>query len=174
MDSGYAEFNDADAVIRGVMVAANGEFSGKFSTENVNAISSVNIRGGSVTSHIVMDLDTKLTTFTFVVPPIPQADTIEVNIPVEVSIGGTLNNIEGSVKVYREGVLMATDTYTPRDLNYLTIYLLQTLRIVDLNPNPDEPSTYKIVLTSNGNAKDYVNWVTVKFVGPIIIGARKR
>ena len=48
---------DAGAKIRGHMVAGSGTFSGTFASDNVDALSEINIRDGAVSSHFVFGAD---------------------------------------------------------------------------------------------------------------------
>ena len=119
LPDGWAEFNDAYAVIRGHMVAGSGTFSGTFASDNVNAVQEINLKDGCVSSWYHFTVSDK-TDFTFVVPGSPWAMFHEIIIPAELCYitdpaghGGGNKRRVAAAEMYRDGELwLSGETYS--------------------------------------------------------------
>lgn len=67
MTGGYIEINDTDSIIRGTMAGVDGTFSGTFSSNNIDAVSSINVRDGAVSSYYHFHFDKGINDFSFTV-----------------------------------------------------------------------------------------------------------
>lgn len=108
MGSGYAEFNDATSKIRGMMVAGKGTFSGTFSADNVNAISHINVRDGAVSAHLGFNFPSGSRTAAFAVPADKETSIADITIPLDVWGEGSYPGAAATVKLSKNGVLIAT------------------------------------------------------------------
>lgn len=54
LPAGWLEMNDADAVFRGSVVAAEGYFSGTVSADRLDVLTKINIREGAISSYLVV------------------------------------------------------------------------------------------------------------------------
>jgi hypothetical protein len=77
------EVNDGNAIIRGHIAAATGTFSGTFRADNVNAVSAINIRDGSVSSYYTFN-PAQGKDVSFTVPAQSQNFQLRLHIPVEI------------------------------------------------------------------------------------------
>lgn len=193
---GWAEFNDANAIIRGRLVAASGTFSGTFSADNIDAVGDVNIKGNAVSTYYGFTFAENSKSVEFVVPAQQYAKIVDIKIPMIVDAWGEGTGVAGSATLYKNGVAIRTDPiYVPTDATYLVnhqrdwydcgyIPAMQVLRIIDFDVSATSNTTYKIVVKDGGwgawngtywNYDDSKNGYTVvRLLGSVVVGCRKR
>lgn len=202
--AGWAEFNDATAVIRGRMVAASGTFSGTFAADVIDAVDTINIRNGAVSAYYGFGFAAGSQDATFTIPAQPHASVVDIIAPIMVESFGKSayrTNMEGRAEVYRDGVLVARDiVYIPTDTEmatheggntYIMDYMpaMQVVRYIDLDVKPYASTQYVIRLYNGGvyqevfkypsNYGTYEAWdasgfTRVGLLGSITVGCRKR
>lgn len=172
--SGWAEFNDADAKIRGVIIGATGTFSGEVTADSVNAVREMNIRDGAVSTNIGLAYDTVgviRTVVEFAIPGQPFAQAVNIVLPMACQMLG--NNASGYVTIscYRNGTLIWSENWSSFYLDGFTrAYMFQwyaNLRFLDLEVNESSSTNYRFV----------IGWPTAMqcgFFGTAYISARKR
>ena len=182
MAGGYIEINDTDSIIRGTMAGVNGTFSGTFSSNNIDAVSSVNVRDGAVSAYYHFHFDKSSSDFSFTILKQPFTSIVDIVIPVlieEVGEGdpnarwlGPLTPVrEGyiptTVTIYKNGVLFSHKEMNPnsgtfKTLNVKTLIVetyyhfvnyISALRIVDFNVNSN--TTYRIVVNNHYGARPF-------------------
>lgn len=153
--SGWAEFNDATAKLRGVMVAGKGTFSGSFTADSVDAIDSINIRDGAVSaSYAFQNARVKgkaMLDMSFTIPAQPLAPLVEMIVPAHRTID--LGMGDGpTYSVYRNGVLIETINgpvfygALPLYGDHSIAYMDFVLRFVDYQAPAGQSITYHIVV----------------------------
>lgn len=161
MTSGWAEFNDADAKIRGVLVATDGTFSGKLSANSVEAVSALNIRDGAVSAYY--GFSAYGTSMSFVVPAQSLVDVIEVSIPVSLSANGTAFSYAVRVIITKNGVVWRDQTFSQYS-DYSVYSVLMGIKFFDFD-GIDQNVTYGVSLSGSYGAG---------FTGTAIVACRKR
>lgn len=179
--SGWAEFNDATAKLRGVMVAGKGTFSGEFTADSLDAFESINIRDGAVSTSYGFQFGRTtgqpLLDVTFTIPAQTFAPLIEIIVPANYSIqqsGGTPN-----YALYRNGALIGQSTSpVPVGVAYYSGYqsgssihvggvnMETPMRFVDFEADRGVANTYR-VLVNNG---DYIGQIW----GTVFVKCRKK
>lgn len=184
--AGWAEFNDATAVIRGRIVAATGTFSGTFSADNVEAVKEMNIRNGAVSAYYGFSFAAGAKDITFTIPAQPIAPLADIVVPLVVQAVGI--GAQGRVDLYRNDALVWSEyvqldtesTYIFRNdfYNNENLTIAQVVRFIDFNMNVSTPTTYRIVLTDGTfqapNPANGQGFMTLYFSGTATVGCRKR
>ena len=182
--NGWAEFNDANAVIRGQMVAATGTFSGEFTADNVDAVQALNVRNGAVSAYYGFGGFGGAKDFSFSVPGQPFAQVADVIIPLSVLASGV--GSYATVTLYRNGGPVASGLIF-LDTQYQVVqygegaeetfmgslHMLTACRFIDFDVPPSGTITYRIVIQDSDDG----NWpceVTATCVGTATVGIRKR
>ncbi|MGH1374431.1 MAG: hypothetical protein ACRBBW_20510 [Cellvibrionaceae bacterium] len=94
---GTAEFNDATAILRGDMVLGQGTFSGEFSSQNIAAVNTLNIRDGAASSFYAFS-SAGATDVTFTVPA-QAINTVSV-LHIPLLVFGTPDYAEDNTNFY--------------------------------------------------------------------------
>jgi len=200
--AGWAEFNDATAVIRGRMVAASGTFSGTFSADVIDAVDTINIRNGAVSAHYGFGFAKGSQTATFTIPAQPHASVVDVIVPIMIESWGDNQPVgQGFVEFYKNSGMIGRDSiFIPTayhqhsglgaegEYTYRTYYMsaLQCVRYLDLEVSPNTSTTYMVRLINSSNLSqlnpapgDIWFWqrmscVRLGLLGAIVVGCRKR
>lgn len=182
ISAGWAEFNDANAVFRGRMVAATGTFSGTFASDNVEAVQELNIRDGAVSGYYGFDFASLTKTVEFTLPAQPFVQVADIIAPMRMLVNGI--GATGTVTLYingalhrSEGVRIDTESIFVQNKNdgyYRNGYIpvMQVVRFMDFNVSASQPTTYKIVLTDGSNGER--GNIALNFLGNVVVGCRKR
>ena len=88
MTGGYIEINDTNSSIRGTMAGVDGTFSGTFSSNNIDAVSSVNVRDGAVSSYYHFHFAKNSSDVSFTVLKQPFTSIVDIVIPVSIEESG--------------------------------------------------------------------------------------
>jgi hypothetical protein len=183
--NGWAEFNDANAVIRGQMVAATGTFSGEFTADNVDAVQALNVRNGAVSAYYGFGGFGGAKDFSFSIPGQPFAQVADVIIPLSVLSSGA--GSYAMVTLYRNGGPVASgqiflDTVYDRQsygegveevfIGYL--HMLTACRFIDFDVPPSGTITYRIVIQDSDPNDNPDCVVSATCVGTATVGIRKR
>ncbi|SUE95806.1 Uncharacterised protein [Ectopseudomonas mendocina] len=182
--AGWAEFNDANAVFRGRMVAASGTFSGTFSSDNVEAVREVNIRDGAVSAYYGFNFTAGAKTVEFTIPAQTFARVADVVVPLRIEAKGV--GAVGYIHLYKNGTLYRTESVNINtEYKYIEkgadivgyIPVMQVVRFIDFEVSANSPTTYKLVLqdsplmSTNGSLDGEI---TLVFLGAVTVGCRKR
>lgn len=190
MTGGYIEINDTNSSIRGTMAGVDGTFSGTFSSNNIDAISSVNVRDGAVSAYYHFHFAKNSSDVSFTVLKQPFTSIVDIVIPVSIEEAGegNPNRISGykpaTISVYKNGVLFIHKDMHPNSRHYVSY--ISALRIVDFNVNSN--TTYRVVVTNHWAGGYYFifKWIMelpieytgfntrVELQGQISVGFRKR
>lgn len=171
---GWAEFNDANAVIRGAIIGATGTFSGEVTADSVNAVREMNIRDGAVSTNMGLAYPTlglPRRTVEFTIPGQPFAQAVNIVMPIACQMPG--NNEQGFVtlSVYRNGVLIWQENWSSFNLDGFTrTYTFQwyaNMRFLDLQVDPVSSVGYRFEITQP-------TAMQASFYGTAYISARKR
>ena len=106
---------DAGAKIRGHMVAGTGSFSGTFASDNVDALSEINIRGGAVSSHLIFTPPVGSRDFTFTVPSFDSEYLVEIHTQLRPWFVGddlkvtSVDSFSRTTELYFDGALHARE-----------------------------------------------------------------
>lgn len=134
MAGGYIEINDTNSIIRGTMAGVDGTFSGTFSSNNIDAISNVNVRDGAVSAYYHFHFDKSISDFSFSVLKQPFTSIVDIVIPVMIEEvgegdpnaswhGGATPVYHGymptTVTVYKNGVLFSRKELNPNSGSFL-------------------------------------------------------
>ncbi len=194
LPSGYAEFNDSDAVIRGRIAGSDGTFSGSFDAANIDAIESINVRNGAVSAYYNFEFPNKSMKAVFQIPGQKYTQIADIIIPIRMS---ALGNIEpwqaAKIDLYKNGVLLShaevyfngwtvkksggreRGSYTQS----LRLEYLQVIRFVDFEVTGN--ATYELILTNSSYLKKAKPSATttspavmLDMLGPVTVGFRKR
>lgn len=144
--AGWAEFNDANAIIRGRMVAMDGEFSGVFASDNIDAVKGINIRGGAVSTYMSFDFGENSTDVSFTVPALGAPYLLDITLPVRV-FQGNRDSGTPTISYYKNGTLIASETFSgflPHSTDVF-IYLTCARIIDDYN---GQATSYRIKVVS--------------------------
>ncbi len=187
LQPGWAEFNDADAIIRGRMVAASGTFSGTFSADNVEAVQEINIRNGAASSYYGFSFPGGSTDISFSIDPQPHTNIADVIVPCSIRIRGKTDLAHsGIMSLYKDGVLIGQERVffdariinsggkAPSTVTVYTVCFTQVIRFIDMGVSSSQPTTYRVVLNSlaaDGNGHGYV---ILSVIGSVVVGVRKR
>lgn len=175
---GWAEFNDADAVIRGAIIGATGEFSGEFTADVVNAVRSANIRDGAVSTNLGFQIEggfqKGLREATFTVPGQSFGQAINIVLPLfceKTRGGGTSCNIYA----YRDEVLISHTLWNPSVDNYPNPYhrnaWYASLRLLDLNVGASgTPIAYRFLIVDGPGSIE----LRAHIIGSAYVSCRKR
>ena len=184
MAGGYIEINDTDSIIRGTMAGVNGTFSGTFSSNNIDAVSSVNVRDGAVSAYYHFHFDESISDFSFTILKQPFTSIVDIVIPVlleEVGEGdpngpwhGTRTPvyhgyIPTTVTVYKNGDLFSHKEIHPntgsfyRYERYMDDWLRQGYyhfvnyisALRIVDFNVNSSTTYRIVVTNGYSARPF-------------------
>ena len=194
LPSGYAEFNDGDAVIRGRIAGVDGTFSGSFDAANIDAIESINVRDGAVSAYYNFEFPNKSMKAVFQIPGQKYTQIADIIIPIRMS---ALGNIEAwqaaKIDLYKNGVLLShaevyfngwTTKSNKREERYTTSHrleYLQVVRFVDFEVIGN--ATYEFILTNssylkkpkpNASTSTASPAVMLDMLGPVTVGFRKR
>lgn len=180
---GWAEFNDANAVFRGRMVAATGTFSGTFASDNVEAVTEANIRNGAVSAYYGFDFAPGSTSIEFALPPQKFARVADIIAPIQVSSTGV--RAVGYVHLYKNGVLYKSEgisqstssTYREKGgFRDERMVIMQVVRFIDFEVSEDQATTYSIVLQRGSyyRMNFYRGTIDLNFLGNVVVGCRKR
>lgn len=173
---GWAEFNDADAKIRGIIIGATGTFSGEITADSVNAVREMNIRDGAVSTNLGMAYPSVgvlgRVNVDFVIPGQPFVQAVNIILPMACQMAG--NNESGFVilRAYRNGVLIWEEQWSSFNLDGFTrTYTFQwyaNMRFLDLDVPPSGTSvSYRFEIA----------WPTAmqaSFFGTAFVSMRKR
>lgn len=157
---GWAEFNDAQATIRGMMVCKEGTFSGTFAATNVDAVQGLNIRGGAVSSYYIFSTGANNFDVSFTLPPQEYARIADITAPfVHYNYNAT-----STVAVYKNGILIGScaPTIVGDFCN------MASIRFIDYDVSIYDPATYRLV----GSVPSGSN--SIEFLGQVLVGCRKR
>lgn len=175
---GWAEFNDANAVFRGRMVAAKGTFSGTFAADNVEAVREINIRDGAVSAYYGFNFAEGSTSIQFAIPGQKFARVADIIVPMRVEAKGT--GAVGYVHLYKNGSLYRSEAvmldteFARRDKGgniYGYMPVMQVVRFIDFEVSADTTTSYQLVLQSGSV---YSGSITLVFLGAVTVGCRKR
>lgn len=172
---GWAEFNDANAVIRGAIIGATGTFSGEVTADSVNAVREMNIRDGAVSTNLGLAYPSVglegRRNVEFSIPGQPFAQAVNIILPMACKMAG--NNEFGWVilSAYRNGVLIWQEQWNSFDLDGFTrSYTFQwyaNMRFLDLQVDPAASVAYRFTI-------DWPTAMQVSFYGTAYVSARKR
>lgn len=185
MAGGYIEINDTDSIIRGTMAGVNGTFSGTFDSNNIDAISSINVRDGAVSSYYHFHFAKNSSDVSFTVLKQPFTSIVDIVIPVMIEeVGeGNPNGPWGghgtpvrygykptTVTVYKNGVLFSRKEMNPNSGSF-TLNVLDydaTLRkqkfylfvnyisaLRIVDFNVESNTTYRVVVVNHYGATPY-------------------
>ena len=193
LPSGYAEFNDGDAVIRGRIAGSDGTFSGSFDAANIDAIESINVRDGAVSAYYNFMFPDGSMKAVFKIPVQKYTQIADIIIPIRMSALGYTNPIHAAkIDLYKNGVLLSHaevyfDGWTSKgggkaqnnDILHRLEYL-QVVRFVDFDVT--DVASYEIIFTnssilkkirpSSNNPASPV--IMLSMLGPVTVGFRKR
>lgn len=195
LPSGYAEFNDGDAVIRGRIAGSDGTFSGSFDAANIDAIESINVRDGAVSAYYNFEFPNKSMKAVFQIPAQKYTQIADIIIPIRMSAFGTVKaNEAGKIDLYKNGVLLSHaevyfDGWTTKSAASKNgsggstrhrLEYLQVVRFVDFEVT--EKSTYEFILADSlvlktsrvGSGTVPSPLITLNMLGPVTVGFRKR
>lgn len=161
MTSGWAEFNDVDARLRGVLVATDGTFSGKLKADSVEAVSALNIRDGAVSAYY--GFSASGSALSFVVPAQNLVDVVEVSIPVSLSANGTAFSYSVRVTITKNGTVWRDQTFSQSN-DYSVYSVLMGIKFFDFD-GINSNVTYRVTLSGSYGAA---------FTGTAIVACRKR
>lgn len=185
---GWAEFNDADAIIRGRMVGASGTFSGTFSADNVEAVQELNIRNGAASAYYGFTFAGGSQDISFSLPAQPYSNIADLIVPCSIVFNGASSSVNGYgvLRLYKNGALIGEErvyypAYRPQNskqgVSYINEYfaMTQVLRYIDLGVSSSAATTYRVVLSNGyGNINNQAGTVSVSIIGTIVVGVRKR
>lgn len=196
---GWAEFNDANAIIRGRVVAAKGTFSGEFATDNIDAVGEVNIRGNAISTYYGFSFGSGAKVGGFTIPAQQFTSIADITVPITIESKGT--GAVGKATLRKNGSIIETldiilnTSYTPsRDVGMIMVpasygyfSMMYVLRFIDFNVSSSSNSTYEVSL-EDGLAIRY--WTeskpipvvkseetgrnTLRIHGSAVVGCRKR
>ena len=192
LPSGYAEFNDGDAVIRGRIAGSDGTFSGSFDAANIDAIESINVRDGAVSAYYNFMFPNKSMKAVFQIPAQKYTQIADIIIPIRMSALGIIEPWQAAkIDLYKNGVLLShaevyfngwTTKSNKREERYTTSHrleYLQVVRFVDFEVIGN--ATYEFILTNSSylkksrpNASTSSPAVMLDMLGPVTVGFRKR
>lgn len=192
LPSGYAEFNDGDAVIRGRIAGSDGTFSGSFDAANIDAIESINVRDGAVSAYYNFEFPNKSMKAVFQIPEQKYTQIADIIIPIRMSALGIIEPWQAAkIDLYKNGVLLShaevyfngwTTKSNKREERYTTSHrleYLQVVRFVDFKVIGN--ATYEFILTNSSylkkpkpNASTASPAVMLDMLGPVTVGFRKR
>lgn len=193
LPSGYAEFNDGDAVIRGRIAGSDGTFSGSFDAANIDAIESINVRDGAVSAYYNFMFPDGSMKAVFKIPVQKYTQIADIIIPIRMSaLGYTYPIHAAKIDLYKNGVLLSHaeiyfDGWTSKSggkaQNNDTLHrleYLQVVRFVDFDVT--DVASYEIIFTnssilkkirpSSNNPASPV--IMLSMLGPVTVGFRKR
>lgn len=180
LQPGWAEFNDADAIIRGRMVAASGTFSGTFSADNVEAVQEINIRNGAASAYYGFSFPGGSTDISFSIDPQPHTNIADLVVPCSIIFYGRSYKDRdcGFISLYKDGALIGNERIfyggiESEDGVWDKFSLTQVIRYIDMGVSSSQPSTYRVVLTPGG-VRQYATAVSISIVGVVVVGVRKR
>jgi len=182
----YAEFNDATAIIRGIMAGTNGTFSGTFSTLNLNVVEAINIRDGAVSAYYGFGFQKGAPSCSFFIPKQEYTQVADISIPIEtIEVGSAISTSGGSIiSLYKNGVLLQSETLLPSAGTYTrtihdeerTYYnymaYIQGLRFVDFDVT--ENSTYEVQVYNYPPVGSNSSKLEVILQGRVTVAFRKR
>lgn len=192
MAGGFVEINDTNSIIRGTMAGVNGTFSGTFSSNNIDAISNINVRDGAVSAYYHFHFDKSISDFSFTVLNQPFTSIVDIVVPVSIEeVGeGDPNGrwlgrytpvangyIPTTVSVYKNGVLFSHKEMNPNSGSFYLLYDVgrQTKRqnfyhfvnyisaLRIVDFNVNSNSTYRIVVNNHYGASPYINYYKDRF-----------
>lgn len=188
--SGYAEFNDSTAVLRGIMVAGKGEFSGQFDSNNIDAISHINVRDGAISANYGLNFPAGSKSCAFYVPYVSEATLVDITIPIKVSCyqdgypGKYFSDPGASIALSRNSQSLGSS----RIRMDVGASFLQVIRFVD--PDVSGETYYSLNLKDEYGGKAWIwthnyeadpeggYWVAMKvslsMLGPVTLSFRKR
>lgn len=193
LPSGYAEFNDGNAVIRGRIAGANGTFSGSFDAANINAIESINVRNGAVSAYYNFMFPDGSMKAVFKIPVQNYTQIADIIIPIRMSALGYTSPIHAAkIDLYKNGVLLSHaeiyfDGWTSegggreeRNEILHRLEYLQVVRFVDFDVT--NVASYEIIFTNSSilkkarpNSDNPASPVIMlSMLGPVTVGFRKR
>lgn len=186
LPEGWAEFNDASAIIRGRIVAAKGTFSGTFASDNVEAVREVNIRNGAVSAYYGFDFAAGAMDAEFAIPAQKDSNLVDIVCPISVRYYGNSNGVttQATANIYKNGTLyrlekigltgIGTTVRTKDGSSFRpgTLYVLQVIRFIDNNPDSSANTTYRIQLINGASTTS--GQCTISMLGSIVAGVRKR
>lgn len=120
----------------------DGEFSGVFASDNIDAVNGINIRGGAVSSYMSFSFGIDSKDVSFTVPALGAPYLLDITLPLRVFQGyGGVGT--PSISYYKNGALVATEV-VPAFLPGSTdrFVYLTCIRIID-NYN-GQATTYRI------------------------------
>lgn len=186
MAGGYIEINDTDSIIRGTMAGVNGTFSGTFSSNNIDAVSSVNVRDGAVSAYYHFHFVKGSSDVSFTVLKQPFTSIVDIVIPVIIEEvgegapnarwfgGGTpiqSGYVPTTVTVYKNGVLFSHKEMNPNSGGFIALqyYGDRTSRVSYyhfvnyisalriVDFNVKSNTTYRIVVNNHYGANPFEN-----------------
>ena len=194
LPSGYAEFNDGDAVIRGRIAGVDGTFSGSFDAANIDAIESINVRDGAVSAYYNFEFPNKSMKAVFQIPAQKYTQIADIIMPIRMSALGIIEPWQAAkIDLYKNGVLLShaevyfngwTTKSNKREERYTTSHrleYLQVVRFVDFEVIGN--ATYEFILTNssylkkpkpNASTSTASPAVMLDMLGPVTVGFRKR
>lgn len=192
LPSGYAEFNDGDAVIRGHIAGSDGTFSGSFDAANIDAIESINVRDGAVSAYYNFMFPDGSMKAVFKIPVQKYTQIADIIIPIRMSaLGYTYPIHAAKIDLYKNGVLLSHaeiyfDGWTSKGGGKAeTVILhrleyLQVVRFVDFDVT--DVASYEIIFTNSSILKKSTPnsnnpaspVIMLSMLGPVTVGFRKR
>lgn len=182
--AGWAEFNDANAVFRGRMVAAKGTFSGTFASDNVEAVKEINIRDGAVSAYYGFNFTAGAKSVQFTIPAQKFARVADLVVPLKIEAKGV--NAVGYIRLYKNGVLYRTESvninteyrYVEKGSDIVGyIPVMQVVRFIDFEVSENASTTYQVtvqdspLMSTNGSTQGEI---VMSFLGAVTVGCRKR
>lgn len=184
MAGGYIEINDTDSIIRGTMAGVNGTFSGTFSSNNIDAVSNVNVRDGAVSAYYHFHFAKNRGDVSFTVLKQPFTSIVDIVIPVsiiELGEGNPNGRWHGTgtpvyhgykpstVTVYKNGVLFSHkemhpnsgtyyryETYDDRWVRQGYYQLINYISAIRIvDFNVESNTTYRVVVNNHYGARPY-------------------
>lgn len=151
--------------IRGRMVGMTGTFTGTFKADEVNVVSSLNIRNGSVSSYIQFSrkrdpvTEDKIRSLEWVIDAQPYASVIDITVPIHLrmlcSWFQSHSPMTVYVKIYRNDQLVASSGITDYVIEFddfaQGFNQMSSIRYIDFDVPADTSVKYKVVVENDPN-----------------------
>lgn len=146
--------------IRGRMVGMTGTFTGKFKADEVDAVSAINIRNGSVSSYIQYSrkrdpaVESKIRNLEWSIPAQPYGSEIDITIPIVLDFDSgsfdTPNPMWITVTIWRNGIVVAQSRITDyvveaadREAGFAQ---MSSIRFIDFDVPRDQSVNYRCLV----------------------------